>query len=115
MGCGRPPTHLTSHCAAGLARRPLDACTRDRALSLPCLVVRMAMDQEAASGLFRVDVQKKRPKDAAVAIEYQGYWYYIQSTDKRTKATLSLIQALFNLQLSEPKKGGPLLTLPVGV
>lgn len=66
-------------------------------------------------GLFRVCAQKKRPKDAAVAIEYQGYWYYIPVRDKRSKATLALIQALFNLQLSEPKHAGPLLTLPVGL
>jgi hypothetical protein len=66
-------------------------------------------------GLFHVCVQKKRPKEAAVAIEYQGFWYYIPATDKRSKATLGLIQALFNLQLSEPKKAGPLLTLPVGL
>jgi hypothetical protein len=65
-------------------------------------------------GLFHVCVQKKCPKDSAVAIEYHGHWYYIPSTDKRSKATLGLVQALFNLQLSEPKKGGPLLTLPVG-
>lgn len=66
-------------------------------------------------GLFQVCVQKKRPKDAAVAIEYQGYWYYIPASDKRSKSTLALIQALFNLQLSEPKSGGPVLTLPVGL
>ncbi|MDG3002272.1 hypothetical protein [Paludisphaera mucosa] len=66
-------------------------------------------------GLFQVCVQKKRPKDAAVAIEYQGFWYFIPEADKRSKSTLGLIQALFNLQLSEPKKGGPLLTLPVGL
>ena len=66
-------------------------------------------------GLFQVCVQKKRPKDAAVAIEYQGYWYYIPASDKRSISTLALIQALFNLQLSEPKKGGPVLTLPVGL
>src|SRR5262249_25460756 len=65
-------------------------------------------------GLFRVCVQKKRPKDAAVAIEYQGYWYFIPEADKRSRSTLGLIQPLFNLQLSEPKKTGPLLTLPVG-
>jgi hypothetical protein len=72
---------------------------------------------EVTRGLFHVCVQEKRPKDkdAAVAIEYQGYWYYIPAADKRSKATLGLIQALFNLQLSEPKKGGPLLTLPVGL
>jgi hypothetical protein len=65
--------------------------------------------------LFQVCVQKKRPKDAAVAIEYQGYWYSIPASDKRSKSTLALIQALFNLQLSEPKSGGPVLTLPVGL
>ena len=66
-------------------------------------------------GLFRVCSRKKRPRDAAVAIEYQGYWYFIAETDKRSKSTLGLLQALFNLQLSEPKKSGPLLTLPVGL
>jgi hypothetical protein len=66
-------------------------------------------------GLFQVCVQKKRPADAAVAIEYKGYWHYIPASDKRSKSTLALIQALFNLQLSEPKKGGPVLTLPVGL
>jgi hypothetical protein len=66
-------------------------------------------------GLFQVCVQKKRPKESAVAIEYQGYWFYIPATDKRSKSSLALIQALFNLQLSEPKKGGPVLTLPVGL
>lgn len=66
-------------------------------------------------GLFHICVQKKRPKDAAVAIEYQGYWFFIPAADKQSKATLALVQTLFNLQLSEPKKGGPLLTLPVGL
>ena len=76
----------------------------------------IAFDWTAVTrGLFQVCVQKKRPKDAAVAIEYQGYWYFIPASDKRSKSTLALIQALFNLQLSEPKKSGPLLTLPVGL
>lgn len=68
-------------------------------------------------GLFHVCSQKKRPKDkdVAVAIQYQGYWFFIPAADKRSKSTLSLMQALFNLQLSEPKKGGPVLTLPVGM
>ncbi|MFO0911158.1 MAG: hypothetical protein U0794_22940, partial [Isosphaeraceae bacterium] len=66
-------------------------------------------------GVFHVAVQRKRPKAADVAIEYRGYWYYIPESDKSSKATLALMQSLFNLQLSEPKKGGPLLTLPVGL
>jgi hypothetical protein len=66
-------------------------------------------------GLFRVCSQKKRPKGAAVAIEHEGYWYYIAAADKRSQATLGLLQALFNIQLSEPRKSGPVLTLPVGL
>lgn len=66
-------------------------------------------------GLFHVSVSEKCPKDAAVKVRYKGYWFYLPAADKRSKSTLALIQALFNLQLSEPKKGGPLLTLPVGL
>ena len=65
--------------------------------------------------LFHVCVQKKRPREADVAIEYRGYWYFLPLADKRSKSTLALIQALFNLQLAEPKQAGPLLTLPVGL
>jgi hypothetical protein len=72
---------------------------------------------EVTRGLFHVCSQKKRPKDrdVAVAVEYRGCWFYLPAADKRSKSTLSLIEALFNLQLSEPEKGGPLLTLPVGL
>ncbi|MFO0959954.1 MAG: hypothetical protein U0800_21375 [Isosphaeraceae bacterium] len=65
-------------------------------------------------GLFRVCVARKKPKDASVAIEHLGYWYFIPASDKRSQATLGLLQALFNLQLNEPRRAGPLLTLPVG-
>jgi hypothetical protein len=43
-------------------------------------------------GLFQVCSQKKRPKDAAVAIEYEGYWYFIAASDKRSKSTLALME-----------------------
>ncbi|HEV3164014.1 MAG TPA: hypothetical protein VGZ22_08275 [Isosphaeraceae bacterium] len=70
---------------------------------------------QVTSGLFHVCVQKKRPKEAAVAIEYRGYWYYIADSDHLSKATMTLIQAILNVQLSEPKQSGPILTLPVGL
>jgi len=66
-------------------------------------------------GLFHVCVQKKRPKQAALAVLYRGYWYSIDDTDQRSKSTLALIQALLNLQLAEPQRAGPVLTLPVGL
>lgn len=71
---------------------------------------------QVTRGLFHVCVQRKRPKadEAAVAIEHRGYWFYIPAADKRSKSTLALLQTLFNLQLAEPSKAGPVLTLPVG-
>jgi len=39
----------------------------------------------------------------------------IDDTDQRSKSTLALIQALLNLQLAEPQRAGPVLTLPVGL
>ena len=66
-------------------------------------------------GLFHVCVQRKRPKQAAIAIPYRGYWYYIDDADLRSKSSLGLIQALLNLQLAEPPRTGPVLTLPVGL
>jgi hypothetical protein len=68
---------------------------------------------QVTRGLFHVCVRKRRPKDAAVAIEYQGYWFFVSAQDHRSKSTLAMIQGLFNLRLSGPKKSGPLLTLPV--
>ncbi len=35
---------------------------------------------QVAGNLFRVCVQKRKPKSSYVAIEYKGYWYYIPVT-----------------------------------
>jgi hypothetical protein len=70
---------------------------------------------EVTTGLFRVCVQKKPPRDAAVAVRYRGHWFFIPDGDFRSKSTFALIQALFNIELTEPSRAGPLLTLPVGL
>jgi hypothetical protein len=70
---------------------------------------------QVTRGFFCIQVQEKKPHRAAVAIHYRGHWYFIDDADHRSKSTLALIQALLNIQLTEPDRPGPLLTLPVGL
>lgn len=72
---------------------------------------------EVTGGLFRVGwaAGKRPPACAQVAVRYKGYWFYIDETDRDTKATFALMLELSRLQLAADKAGaGPVLTLPVG-
>lgn len=64
--------------------------------------------------LFRVHSATERPDDAAVAIFYRGYWYYIDDRDLESKATFALVAQITTLQAGRAKDTGPVLTLPVG-
>jgi hypothetical protein len=73
--------------------------------------------QQVLGGLFRVCWAdgKKPPASAHVAVQYRGYWFYIDERDRDTKATFALLVELSRLQLSTDKGGsGPVLTLPIG-
>jgi hypothetical protein len=72
-------------------------------------------DWEQLTGdLLRVCVAKHKPKQAAVAVKYRGYWYYIDDADISSKTTLALFRELTRLQKVGAAEGQPLLTLPVG-
>jgi hypothetical protein len=66
------------------------------------------------AGNFFVYSQKHRPRDAEVAIQYRGYWFYITTHDVNSRATLAILELLFALQESEGRVPTPLLTLPLG-
>ena len=67
-------------------------------------------------GLFRVRWAQgdERPPRAHVAVQYRGYWFYIDETDQDTKSTFSLLMELSRLELAGKGGPGPVLTLPVG-
>ena len=68
-------------------------------------------------GLFTVHACKghKPPATAYLAINYRGYWYYIDDRDQASKSTLALMHQLSRMDFrSERNSVGPLLTLPVG-
>lgn len=71
---------------------------------------------EVNGDLFRVHVQKCKPKNAYVAVEYRDYWYYIPDDHLSSKATFVLLLGLIQLQAGGGEVGeAPVLTLPVGV
>ncbi len=71
--------------------------------------------QLVMSGLFRAYSAKadKRPPNAHVAVQYKGYWFYIDETDQDTKSTFSLLMELSRLELAGKAGSGPLFTLPL--
>ena len=66
------------------------------------------------AGNFFVRSQKHRPRDAEVAVQYRGYWFFIPTNDVDSRAVLAILELLFALQESDGKAAGPLLTLPLG-
>ena len=63
--------------------------------------------------LFVVHAQPTPPKNAAVAVNYRGYWFYVDDSDMQSKYTLMLLGQLAALQAGKIERAGPLLTLPV--
>ena len=94
----------TEHVTRGVARVTLDEAGQ-------------AFDwQRVMAGFFTVrsSAGTERPTGAHVAIQYKGYWFYIDETDHETKSTFTLLMELARLNLSD--KGGtkPVFTLPLG-
>ena len=69
---------------------------------------------QVTAGNFVVHAQKHRPKNAEVAVQYRGYWFFIAGDDVKSRATLAILEVFFALQESGDRPGGPLLTLPLG-
>ena len=95
-----PPEHL----ANGAARATVNESGQDFDWS------------EVTAGLFSVHWASPgpRPSDAQVAIQYKGYWLYIDAADHETKSTFTLLMELSRLNFSGTPAAKPLLTLPVG-
>jgi hypothetical protein len=65
-------------------------------------------------GLFIVHSQRHRPRDAEVAVQYRGHWFYIARNDVDSRSVLAISEILFSLQESDENQLAPLLTLPAG-
>ena len=67
-------------------------------------------DRDATSRI-RIRFSKERPEDAFVAVQAQGYWFYIHRDDNRSKRTFSFLQLLVNLSESSTPDRSPLVTI----
>jgi len=63
----------------------------------------------------RIRMAKKQPKLASVAVNYGGYWFYIERTDQRTKMVFRTFRTLFDVIIakSAEQQPVPVLTVPV--
>lgn len=52
---------------------------------------------EVTGDLLTVCVSKHKPHDASTAVQYRGYWYYIQDSDLQSKSTFSLLIQMYNM------------------
>ncbi|MFQ5482996.1 MAG: hypothetical protein ACE5ER_09575, partial [Nitrospinaceae bacterium] len=64
--------------------------------------------------LMQVHSSPVRPDNAMVAVNYRGWWFYLDDGDLNSKSTFSLLSQLFYLQAGDAKVVAPTLTLPVG-
>jgi hypothetical protein len=49
-----------------------------------------------------------------VAVNYRGYWYYIDDRNHPSKSAFGLVLQMSRLGFKRQHLGGPLLTLPTG-
>lgn len=64
--------------------------------------------------VFRIRSRSSTPKNAQVAIEYRGSWFYLDDSDLTSKYSLLLVDQLASLLGGKIEKAAPLLTIPVG-
>ena len=64
--------------------------------------------------LAKINSSSSKPSNAAIAVNYRGWWFYVADSDVTTKATFQLLGQLFALQSRDQKGSSPLLTLPIG-
>jgi hypothetical protein len=91
-----PPAHVRRgevHTYKALDGRPFDA-------------------RHLTRGLFSVCVQKHRPLHSDLAVHYRGHWFYIAENDVQSRATLTLLKFIIDVN-SQSGAAGPVLTLPL--
>jgi len=68
---------------------------------------------EMYKGLLKVHWSPSRPEESAIAIQYQGNWYYVAKNDIPSKQTFVLLAQLTKMLSGLGTGNAPALTLPV--
>ncbi len=67
-----------------------------------------------ADPLIQVQSSIRKPSDAFAAVQYEGYWYWIEKYNQQSKKTLSFMVMLLAISEKEAEKAVPLVTIPAG-
>lgn len=62
--------------------------------------------------MIRIHSSKRCPPNAFVAVPYNGYWFWIDKGDLKSKRTFSFIMALYTLADASEKPPLPEITIP---
>jgi len=72
---------------------------------------------DAAAGpfpLIQIQSNAEKPDDAYVAVQYRGYWFWINDRDFQSKRMFSFLMFLFTLAETGAPEQAPTLTIPAG-
>jgi hypothetical protein len=72
---------------------------------------------DAAAGpfpLIQIQSNAEKPDDAFVAVQYRGYWFWINDRDFQSKRTFSFLMFLFSMAETGAPEEAPVLTIPAG-
>ena len=64
---------------------------------------------------IRIKRSKESPANAAVAVKYQDWWFYIDNTDQSSKRFFRLMELLISSHISDVsdrQQLAPIITLP---
>jgi hypothetical protein len=64
--------------------------------------------------LIKIHSSTVKPEDAFIAVSYQGYWFWINKRDLRSKSLFSFLMMIFSLTETGSKEGAPVITVPAG-
>lgn len=69
----------------------------------------------AVAKSIRIRRTRWHPRGAMVAVEDQGWWYFIDASDTASKLTFRMLEALMSVRMAEAaeRKAAPVLTVPV--
>ena len=66
---------------------------------------------DGVNPLMHVHSGTARPKDPFAAVQYRGYWYWIDQGDLVSKRSFSFLQGLFNFADTGKPENLPLVTI----
>ena len=71
-------------------------------------------DNDKIAQVFKVQASVNKPQ-SSLAVQYRGYWFYIDETDLTSKSTFLVLSEIYRLSLvGSDRTQAPLLTLPLG-